>query len=496
MIGGRWPARNSSRPAPAGRGTRIAAAAGTDWWSALRPAPRGGVVGAAHVADEAVLERVQQQRTAATTSVTANSPAASSVTREPHRAVARRHAASHAHASTPHGRVVDEAVAERAHGLQAVAGERPVDLACGGSRRRPRRCCRRPRSRSPTPRLSSSCFVATPPSRRASATSSVQLPRREHELARPAPAAPLVGSTRRSPMESTPSGALVARRISARSRATSTTKLNGLRRKSSAPRSRPSASSCSPCLAVSISTGVRSPPRPQLAAQRRSRSARAAGCRARSPRRRPRGPATARPVRCGRGRPRSPRPAGRGRRPRPGAPRPRPPARARAESDGRRPSTGTRLSAHSQRSLIGLSASVSVDACDAGMTARAPRRPTAPLAVIARAARLAACGGDDGRRTTATTATTTSPALDDATPTRRRTTPTRATPRPTDAASTDPEEAMLAFTECMRDHGIDMPDPQMASRRRAAPSPATPSSPSRATRRRRRSRRPRRRASR
>ena len=48
--------------------------------------------------------------------------------------------------------VVDEAVAERAHGLQAVAAEGPVDLACAGSRRRPRRCCRRRRSRSPTPR--------------------------------------------------------------------------------------------------------------------------------------------------------------------------------------------------------------------------------------------------------------------------------------------------------------------------------------------------------
>ena len=30
-----------------------------------------------------------------------------------------------------------------------------------------------------------------------------------------------------------------------------------------------------------------------------------------------------------------------------------------------------------------------------------------------------------------------------------------------DTTATDPEEAMLAFTECMRDHGIDMPDPQV-----------------------------------
>ena len=29
-------------------------------------------------------------------------------------------------------------------------------------------------------------------------------------------------------------------------------------------------------------------------------------------------------------------------------------------------------------------------------------------------------------------------------------------------ASKDPEEALLAFTRCMREHGIDMPDPQQA----------------------------------
>jgi hypothetical protein len=37
------------------------------------------------------------------------------------------------------------------------------------------------------------------------------------------------------------------------------------------------------------------------------------------------------------------------------------------------------------------------------------------------------------------------------------------TPADGSAAPTDPREAMLAFTECMRDHGIDMPDPQVAS---------------------------------
>jgi hypothetical protein len=29
------------------------------------------------------------------------------------------------------------------------------------------------------------------------------------------------------------------------------------------------------------------------------------------------------------------------------------------------------------------------------------------------------------------------------------------------AASADPEQAMLEFAQCMRDHGVDMPDPQM-----------------------------------
>ncbi|MET0910186.1 MAG: hypothetical protein ABWZ99_12000 [Ilumatobacteraceae bacterium] len=42
---------------------------------------------------------------------------------------------------------------------------------------------------------------------------------------------------------------------------------------------------------------------------------------------------------------------------------------------------------------------------------------------------------------------------------------TDAAPEATTAGTTvvgpeDPEEAMLAYTECMRDHGVDMPDPQ------------------------------------
>jgi hypothetical protein len=34
---------------------------------------------------------------------------------------------------------------------------------------------------------------------------------------------------------------------------------------------------------------------------------------------------------------------------------------------------------------------------------------------------------------------------------------------PTTAAAADPQDAMLQFTKCMRDHGIDMPDPKAAS---------------------------------
>src|SRR5919197_272475 len=33
----------------------------------------------------------------------------------------------------------------------------------------------------------------------------------------------------------------------------------------------------------------------------------------------------------------------------------------------------------------------------------------------------------------------------------------------TSTASKDPQEAMLAFAKCMREHGIDMPDPQFGA---------------------------------
>jgi hypothetical protein len=37
-----------------------------------------------------------------------------------------------------------------------------------------------------------------------------------------------------------------------------------------------------------------------------------------------------------------------------------------------------------------------------------------------------------------------------------------ADPSPSPSAPTDPQEAFLAFAECMREHGIDMPDPQVS----------------------------------
>jgi hypothetical protein len=73
------------------------------------------------------------------------------------------------------------------------------------------------------------------------------------------------------------------------------------------------------------------------------------------------------------------------------------------------------------------------------------------LAAAAMAGMLAACGssgdgsdGDDGVASLGST--TTSPNTDEQ----------------TTETSVDPEEAMLAYTECMRDEGIDMPDPVMS----------------------------------
>jgi hypothetical protein len=61
---------------------------------------------------------------------------------------------------------------------------------------------------------------------------------------------------------------------------------------------------------------------------------------------------------------------------------------------------------------------------------------------------LAACGGGGSGAQVAS--------IDDSSP--DTTTDSTATTAPT-----DPEEAALAFTKCMRDHGVDMPDPQRAT---------------------------------
>src|SRR5688500_4001454 len=74
------------------------------------------------------------------------------------------------------------------------------------------------------------------------------------------------------------------------------------------------------------------------------------------------------------------------------------------------------------------------------------------LAAVAMAGVLAACGssadngsdGDDGVASLGST--TTSPDGEEQ----------------TTETSVDPQEAMLAYTECMRDEGIDMPDPVMS----------------------------------
>ena len=62
---------------------------------------------------------------------------------------------------------------------------------------------------------------------------------------------------------------------------------------------------------------------------------------------------------------------------------------------------------------------------------------------------LPACGGgDDGGGASDVASLGTDTATDDT------------TDGTTVTGPEDPEEAMLAYTECMRDHGVDMPDPQ------------------------------------
>lgn len=77
-------------------------------------------------------------------------------------------------------------------------------------------------------------------------------------------------------------------------------------------------------------------------------------------------------------------------------------------------------------------------------------RTTLAIGALVAAVSLAACGsnGSGAGRDVASLGTT----------------PTSvAGSTPGDEPSTDPQQAMLDYTDCMRDHGIDMPDPQFAS---------------------------------
>ena len=82
------------------------------------------------------------------------------------------------------------------------------------------------------------------------------------------------------------------------------------------------------------------------------------------------------------------------------------------------------------------------------------RKHRAALVAAITIVSLAACGGGGGDGSGAQVAS-----IDDTSP---DATTDGTTEDTTADAPTDPEEAMLAFTECMRDHGVDMPDPQMA----------------------------------
>jgi hypothetical protein len=81
----------------------------------------------------------------------------------------------------------------------------------------------------------------------------------------------------------------------------------------------------------------------------------------------------------------------------------------------------------------------------------------AALAAAVTIGSLAACGGGGGDGNGAQVAS-----IEDTSPDATTDGTTDGTTADTTAAPTDPEEAMLAFTECMRDHGVDMPDPQMS----------------------------------
>jgi hypothetical protein len=72
------------------------------------------------------------------------------------------------------------------------------------------------------------------------------------------------------------------------------------------------------------------------------------------------------------------------------------------------------------------------------------RHPRLPLAMLGLGLALAACGGSpDGDRVASLSGAGA----------------TGATSAPANGAAKDPEQAALAFARCMREHGVDMPDP-------------------------------------
>ncbi len=75
----------------------------------------------------------------------------------------------------------------------------------------------------------------------------------------------------------------------------------------------------------------------------------------------------------------------------------------------------------------------------------------AALAALALTLALAACGGEESAAEVASLGGATTTAEDDA----------------TSSEEGDPEEALLAYARCMREHGIDVPDPQMDGSGRA-----------------------------
>jgi hypothetical protein len=90
------------------------------------------------------------------------------------------------------------------------------------------------------------------------------------------------------------------------------------------------------------------------------------------------------------------------------------------------------------------------------------------FATLALATSAAACGGDDDPGAEVASLGTDPPSEEPATTDPPATQPTGSDPvssAPTDGSTPsstpmDPQEAALAYTECMREHGIDMPDPE------------------------------------